>query len=351
VNGKDSDIFYHLITRSGFRDWVQKPNDESNYFWKKWMEEHPENISDLKKAREFIERMRFKKGQMFRNELDGLLGKIIASEKPVHQPVVQKRREGPFAIGQWLRIAAILFISLIAAAIMDAFVSDIKKKPASVVTEWRTVENPKGRKSKVTLLDGTLVNLNYESRLKFPKAFTEDIRKVELIGEAFFEVVPNETMCFIVRTGDVETEVLGTSFNIRSYEGEQETDISLVTGKVKVNHINGESIKKITHLSPGEQFRYNRNSGQTVKTTFDVETIIAWKDGIIVFEDAGFKEFIDQLEKWYGVNFQIYGNPSKKWKINGRYQNQKLEDILTGLNFVYGLEYKIQGKNVILNLK
>src|SRR5690606_37545513 len=138
----------------------------------------------------------------------------------------EKRRESHFAIGQGLRIAAILLISLIAAAIMEGFVSEIQKKPAPVADEWRTVENPKGRKTKVTLPDGTLVNLNYESRLKFPKAFTGNIREVELIGEAFFEVVSNDTMPFIVRTGNIETEVLGTSFNIRYFEREQETDIS-----------------------------------------------------------------------------------------------------------------------------
>ena len=196
--------------------------------------------------------------------------------------------------------------------------------------------------------DGTQVNLNYESQLKFPKVFEGEIRKVELIGEAFFEVVKNDTLPFIVQTGDVETEVLGTSFNIRSYGSGQHAEVSLVTGKVKINYLNDPINKESTHLSPGEQLSYNRNSGQAIKSTFDLEEVIAWKEGIILFKDAGFEEFIDQLERWYGVDFQIYGTPSKKWKVNGRYENEKLDDILTGLNFVYGLEYKIQGKNVVL---
>src|SRR5690606_33837898 len=123
----------------------------------------------------------------------------------------------------------------------------------------------------VTLPDGTQVNLNYESQLKFPKVFEGNIRKVELIGEAFFEVVKNDTMPFIVKTGDVETEVLGTSFNIRSYERGQTAEVSLVTGKVKIHYIDGSIKKESTHLSPGEQLSYNRNSGQTVKSTFDLE--------------------------------------------------------------------------------
>lgn len=348
-----SDIFHHLITHKGFLDWVQKPNDESSYFWKKWMEKHPQNISDLKKAREFIERMHFRKEQLSPNELDDLLGKVIGNEVPVYRPIARKPNPGlwPF-FGPWLRVAAILLISVMAVFFLNGILKEVQEEPVGVQVEWVTLENPKGRKSKVTLPDGTKVNLNYESRLIFPKAFTGDYRKVELIGEAFFEVVPNDTIPFIVQTNAIETEVLGTSFNIRSFEGEQETDISLVTGKVKVNQINGGAeIKEITHLSPGEQLTYNRNSGQMVKGPFEVERVTAWKEGVILFKDAGFEEFINQLEKWYGVDFQIHGTPSNKWMINGRYQHEKLGDILMGLNFVYDIEYKIQGKNVILKLK
>src|SRR5690606_20421719 len=209
--------------------------------------------------------------------------------------------------------------------------------------EWVVLENPKGRKSKVTLPDGTRVNLNYESQLKFPKIFQGANRTVELIGEAFFEVVPNDTMPFIVQTNGIETEVLGTSFNIRSYKGELETGVSLVTGKVKISEISDGSAKGDRFLVPGEQLNYNRNSGDMVVNTFDLEGVTAWKEGVILFKDAGFNEFIDQLEGWYGVDFQIYGSPSTEWKVNGRYQNEKLDDILVGLSFVYGLEYKIQG--------
>lgn len=348
-----SDIFHHLITDKGFLEWVKKPNDHNNYFWRKWMEEHPENISDVKKAREFIERLHFRKKQLSPNELDDLLGKVIANEVPVYRPVARKPNPGlwPF-FEQWFRVAAILLISVMAAFFLNGILKEVQEEPAGVQVEWVTLENPKGRKSKVTLPDGTKVNLNYESRIKFPEAFTGDRRKVELMGEAFFEVVPNDTTPFIVQTNAIETEVLGTSFNIKSFEGEKETEVSLVTGKVKVTHPQGGAeIKKITHLSPGDRLTYNRHSGEGVKGTFDVEKTISWKEGVILFKDAGFEEFIDQLERWYGVDFQIYGSPSGKWKVNGRYQNEKLDDILTGLNFVYDMEYKIQGKNVILKIE
>jgi transmembrane sensor len=352
VKNKDSDIFHDLITHSGFRDWVQNPNEDNSYFWRKWIKEHPENVSDLQKAREFIERMHFRREELSTNELDDLLGKVIANEASSSHSLIKKPKSSGWSFfDQWFKVAAILIFSLVAAVVLKGLVKEVQEKPMEAKAEWITLKNPKGRKSKVTLSDGTQVNLNYESQLKFPKVFEGNIRKVELIGEAFFEVVKNDTMPFVVQAGDLETEVLGTSFNIRAYGREQNAEVSLVTGKVKINYVNEPANKGITHLSPGEQLRYDSNSGQTVKSTFDLEEVIAWKEGIILFKDAGFEEFIDQLERWYGVDFQIYGTPSKKWKVNGRYENQKLDDILMGLNFVYGLEYKIQGKNVILKFK
>lgn len=311
------------------------------------MEAHPENIGDLQKARELIERMVFKKNHLQSFELDQLLLKIVASEK-ISRPSSDRKEDSGIGKNTFLKVAAVFIVFLIATWVINQLV--IKEELETAHVEWKTIQNPKGKKSKVTLPDGSQVNLNYESQLKFPAVFTGEVRRVELVGEAYFDVVHNDSMPFIVTTGQVETEVLGTSFNIRSYAPDENTDISLVTGKVKINLVH-EVAGKGTYLSPGEQLRYNESSGQAVKSNFNVEEVTAWKEGIILFKDAGFKEFVDQLERWYGVDFQIYGILPQDWKVNGRYQNEELDDILTGLSFVYGLEYKIQGKNVILNLK
>ena len=315
------------------------------------MDANPEKVEDVRKAREFIERMSFETQALPPVELDDLLGKIIANEQPPYRSVVRKKNSNAWADKQWLKVAAILVLAMMGAVIINEIVSEIPKEPAPRVVEWRTIENPKGRKSKVTLPDGSQIDLNYESSLRFPKTFEGGVRKVELIGEAFFDVVPNDTMPFIVQIGDLETEVLGTSFNIQYYEGESETNISLVTGKVRVNKKKNGSGSEARVLIPGEQLNYHRNSQEIFVRAFDLDQVTAWKEGVIIFKDAGLEEFIDQLEKWYGVNFQIYGSSSKQWKINGRYQDEKLDDILIGLKFVYDIEYKIQGKNVILKLK
>lgn len=351
MENNGSEIFQYLITNKGFRDWVKKPNELNNYFWMKWMEEHPENIRDVKKAREFIERLRFKQEKLSEHQLDDLLGKIIKNERTAPLPVSKEREPEVFRMAHWLRVAAVLVICLIGAVILaNLTVPNVHEDSAPVITEWKTVKNPRGRKSKITLPDGTHVNLNYESQLKFPVVFESNVRKVELIGEAFFEVAHNDTLPFIVQTGTIETEVLGTSFNISSFEWENDTDVSLVTGKVKIIWNKGVSEEDI-YLSPGEQLTFNRNSQKIAIKNFDVANTLAWRDGIILFKDAGLDEYVDQLERWYGVSFQVYGKPSKVWNINGRYENESLNNILLGLKFVYDIEYKIQGKNITLKLK
>jgi transmembrane sensor len=349
VEDQETDIFFQLISHKDFRDWVQHPTKERSYYWEKWMEANPEKIGDVQTAREFVERMVFKKNHLQSSEMEELLLKIVADEKPAK--LSPGREFGSWAgKGLFLKAAAVFIVFLIATWVVNEVV-ERKSEAALASVKWKTVENPKGKKSKITLPDGSQVNLNYESSLKFPEAFQGKVRKVELIGEAFFDVQHNDTMPFIVVTGELETLVLGTTFNIRSKVDGQETDISLVTGKVKVNHTGRLEGTKSYDLSPGEQLRVHRLTGSAEKRPFDIQRVTAWKDGVIFFEDAGFGTFVGQLEKWYGVNFQIHGTAPQHWKINGSYQNETLEDILSGLSFVYGLEYKIQGNNVILNLQ
>jgi hypothetical protein len=125
-----------------------------------------------------------------------------------------------------------------------------------------------------------------------------------------------------------------------------------VSGKLKVhfpsplgNH------KNIHYLTPGKELLVNRNSWEFEFKPFDAEKVAGWKEGVILLEDAGMKELIDLLERWYGVDIQVFGTPKSPWKINGRYQNEKLEDILIGLEFVYGIDYQINGKNVLIKIK
>lgn len=355
MSKKESNIFNHLISSKGFIDWVRNPNETNDFFWKKWMEERPEHVKDLMRAREFVKKLRFNDEKLAEGELNELLGKIIKGEK------TESQNNGHgilslFSITKIHKYAAILILALVTSMSVYFFYSHVFVKDIPVLNAeaWEIVSNPRGNKCKVVLPDGSIVHLNYESTLKYPKQFNAEKRQVELKGEAFFDVTHIDNHPFIVKTGDLETEVFGTSFNINSFSQNDRLNVSLVTGKVQVRNTGviepaSNGISSV-FLEPGEQLSYVKNSHEMIKEEFDVEKAIGWKDGVMIFEDVSFKEFINRLERWYGVNFQIHGSPPKNWKFNGRYENETIDNILIGVKFVYKLDYKIQGSNITIKL-
>ncbi|SEK93020.1 FecR family protein [Parapedobacter koreensis] len=346
MNVHEFEIFLRLIMNKGFRDWVINPNEERNYFWRKWMAEHPDATNVVKKAREFVDRISFKHEQLSDDEKEALLGKIIASEK--HQFKGSRTSDFYSNVRWWMKVVAVLVLCFGLILLTDDFTSRIQIKPERFLNECKIIQTGKGQRHKEILPDGTTVYLNAESTLQFPLHFNAAIRRVELKGEAFFEVVRIDTVPFIVSAQGIETQVFGTSFNVRAVEEELATEVSLVSGKVSVDVAGNKEGIGGSVLKPGEQFSYNWHLGKSEKHTFDIQEITAWKDGIIYLKDASLDDFIVKMENWYGVDFQVFGKASKEWRINGRYQNEELDNILKGLMFVYGISYKIDGDNVML---
>ncbi|GGF33109.1 FecR family protein [Echinicola rosea] len=341
MDHKSENIFYELIARRDFVDWVKHPSGERNYFWQKWIKEHPDDQESFLKAREFVERLQVKQHHLDGAELDSMLDKVIAADGPPSVRATFSKAQGFF--GQWLKVAAILVLCLMLALISGEVLMETEVISPQEIT-WKSAENPRGRKSKINLPDGTIVHLNYESKLVFPEQFAASRRIVQLDGEAFFEVAHDARRPFIVQTEGMETQVLGTSFNVKAPKYSDGTEVSLVTGKVRVKLDN----LKEQLLAPGEQITYHAQSGVFSRRNFNIAQVTAWKEGVIIFTDTDFEAFIDKLSKWYGVDFQVYGSTPKNWKVNGRYENEKLEDILTGMQFMYDVKFQIDGKNVTL---
>jgi len=119
---------------------------------------------------------------------------------------------------------------------------------------------------------------------------------------------------------------------------------------VRVAETEGGLFQEEQMLAAGDQVSYNMELREMKLGKFDLESVTGWKDGLLIFKDATLEQFVDKLEKWYGVDFQIHGNLHTNWRINGRYQNEKIEDILVGLKFIYGLSYQMEGNRIILRL-
>jgi len=213
---------------------------------------------------------------------------------------------------------------------------------SSAEAVFNTLFNPRGSKVVVlTLSDGTKVWLNNESSIRYPVAFAGNERKVEITGEAYFEVAKNAKMPFRVKINNsTEVEVLGTHFNINAYADEASINTTLLEGSVRVT-----TNKKVQFLSPGQQARVNANAIRLI-TDADVAQAVAWKDGSFSFTDADLPTVMRQLARWYDLEVKYEGPVSGK-EFNGEIgKTLTLNQVLHVLAKTH-VNYRIESGNKI----
>ncbi|MDN5216234.1 DUF4974 domain-containing protein [Fulvivirgaceae bacterium BMA12] len=212
---------------------------------------------------------------------------------------------------------------------------------------WTEKKTKAGEKITIPLPDGSKVKLNSLSSLRYNTDFNVADRRLHLTGEGFFEVVANKQKPFVVVTGSIETTVLGTSFNVRSFSDSTAT-IAVASGNVLVKDRVGSNA--IT-LVKNEMANVKLKNQVWRKSNFDYDKVIGWKDGILLFENERFEEILVRLERWYGVEFEVHGQADPDVLINTRYHNDPLERILKGLSFTYKFSFEIREKSVIIRFE
>ena len=177
------------------------------------------------------------------------------------------------------------------------------QKQEEVPEEYNTLVTPRGSEYSLTLADGTQVWLNAASRLRF---FTSDRgreRRVWLEGEAYFEVAHDARRPFIVESGGQSIRVLGTRFNINSYEGDRAIYTTLVEGSVAIAPLTGGDA---VTLEPGQQAEYSRRNGGTIAVkAVDTSLATAWMNGTFIFAHASVTEIMENLSRWYSFEFEV----------------------------------------------
>ncbi|MEM6737571.1 MAG: FecR domain-containing protein [Bacteroidota bacterium] len=238
----------------------------------------------------------------------------------------------------WLGIAASVFLSIFIGYQYFMQPEELIQKSVAEVIVKRTT---KGQKSTVHLKDGSVVMLNSETTIRFPKYFSDTARIIFLEGEAFFEVAEDKSRPFTVIANGISTTALGTSFNIRSYD--ETCKVSLVTGRATVYR--NSSVKNY-FLEPGEAVCFKRG-GEPEMTVFSRDKDFLWTKGIILFDDNSFDEVLDKLKRWYNVDFHIENQRNTK-EYTGKFQNASLEHILKSMSFTLGFEFFIHEKQVTI---
>jgi len=168
--------------------------------------------------------------------------------------------------------------------------------------EYNLLATPRARQQQLVLSDGTRLWLNAESSIKFPSVFARHQREVEVTGEVYFEVAKDPSRPFVVKVNDASVEVLGTHFNVMAYKNEPALETTLLEGSVRFRK--GE---KIAVLKPGQQSRLLSNEEIKLVPDADVDAVVAWKNGVQVFDGADLRTIMRQVERWYDVDVEFKG--------------------------------------------
>ena len=230
-----------------------------------------------------------------------------SSKTLVNQSIVKKDVMAPssskatitLANGQIVALDGISSGTLVASQgavnVMKTEDGQIVYKGTSKQIAYNTLYNPRGSKViSLRLNDGSIVWLNSQSSIRYPVAFVGDERQVEITGEAYFEVAKNLTKKFIVASNGLNIEVLGTHFNVNSYNDNKNIKVTLLEGSVKI--IKGAGI---FILKPGQQAQV-ANEIQVLNGA-NIESVMAWKNGFFSFSGTSVEELMNILGRWYNV--------------------------------------------------
>jgi len=219
----------------------------------------------------------------------------------------------------------------------------LKSDNAPESLSYNTIETPVGGQYQINLPDGSKVWLNAASSLRYPVRFTGNERKVELIGEGYFEIVHDKTKPFIVSSSGQIVEVLGTHFNINSYVDEPTSKTTLLEGSVKVTNLESQ-ISNL--LKPGQQAMLN---GQNLAVAnIDIDQAVAWKNGDFVFDGATLRVIMRQISRWYDVEVNYQGNISEV-KFGGSISRSKnINEVLKVLEMTQSVHFKIEGRRILV---
>ncbi len=213
--------------------------------------------------------------------------------------------------------------------------------------EYYTLDVPKGTEYNLVLPDGTKVFLNAGTTLRYPDCFVGATREIILSGEAYFMVAKDAEHPFIVKTGDVNVQVLGTIFNINAYPDGEWIRTTLVEGKVKTecNHQN-------IVMEPGTQVAYNKSLQLVDYKPVDVSLYTSWIEGYYDFEEMELGELMQIISRWYDIPIDFASPDLKKIKFSGRLQRyESAEQLFKMLRYIREITFEIIDHRIIIQTK
>ncbi|MCC9135500.1 FecR family protein [Pontibacter silvestris] len=265
-----------------------------------------------------------------------------------HSPLVapdQEVKVRPLYQAVWRIAAAVALVATLSLLVYQY------KWMQTEEPEWVTYQTGPAQFKKITLPDSSIVYLHANSMLRAPKSFAAKVRELNLVyGQSFFEVKKNPQKPFVVHSHEIETRVLGTSFNIKAYQQEGYIAVTVNTGKVAVGEYENNSLITLDKLVPGEELIFDRPSKTFLKQKVDASANIAWKDGVLVLQDATYHDVKTQIENWYGMPVELIGEQNDECLFTARFNKMQLAHTLESLQQINSFSYEIKDGKVWITM-
>jgi ferric-dicitrate binding protein FerR (iron transport regulator) len=211
------------------------------------------------------------------------------------------------------------------------------------------IETPWGATTKTFLPDGTLVWLNAGSKITCSQGFGIKERNIKLSGEGYFEVAQNERLPFNVLTDEMSVRALGTKFNVRNYSDDDEAEIDLLEGKVRINNLinKGENV----NINPDRRLLMDKKSGKMFVSKINANNTIEWINGYVFFDEELLGDIAKKLERSYNVKIIMETPELKQLRFYGNFirKKQSITDILDALASTGKMKYKIQNNEIVIS--
>ncbi len=383
------DNLENYIEDPRFIEWVFRSTPETDAYFVRYMDENPQEKSDLLKLRKELRLLSFPPEFLSEVKKDHLfkitLARILQSRKP--KPVVKFRLS-------FFKYAAVVILVLSVGALVfvnqsrpkfdlklseDLFLKNANQNPTLFLSDGSRhaisgnevqfdfsvpgkielngeminndpksdQENPEvlvvpfGKKANVKLSDGTRICVNAGSRIIFPNRFKNGKREIYLIGEAFFEVSPDKTNPFFVKTSTVTVRVLGTSFNVSSYPDDDFVSAVLKEGKIRMEENDAGMLQSPIDLLP-DQIAIFKKDGKGIQVhSTNHELYTSWKDGILRFENEEINLLITKVERFYNISIELNNPAIGRERITGSFDlNVGMPEVFEYINKVSHAEIK-----------
>lgn len=256
-------------------------------------------------------------------------------EQRIAKPELKSKRR----LNGFYRIAAILVL----AFSVTFGLLKVLDRPSPQLTYTENVSK-KGEKKTIQLADGTKVVLNSDTKLRIPSNFNKEERVIEMEGEGFFDVTPNPDKPFIIKSGETQVRVLGTSFDFKSYKEDDFIKLTVSTGKVRVN-VADQDLQ--LSVSPNEHLSINKVDGNVRKETIRENNYIKWMQGSLYFNKEPIREVLKTINRTY--NRQVVLQCRKcDYFITGTHDNKSIDAVIEAICFTTGLRSREEGDKIIL---